>query len=62
MEQFKVILTQDDRDPILWRGHVVIGNPRVYFKPLNKVWEVFKGTYDARNIVIVDDSKEKTYL
>jgi hypothetical protein len=39
------------------KGHVGVGNPHVYLKPLNKVWEIFKGAYDARNIVIVDDSK-----
>jgi hypothetical protein len=59
MEQFKVILTQDDCDTIPRKGYVGVGNPNVYLKPLNKVWEILKGAYDARNIMIVDDSKEK---
>lgn len=58
-EQFKVILTQYDCDTILRKGYVVFGNPHVYLKHLNKVWAILMGSYDARNTVIVDDSKEK---
>jgi len=39
-------------------GHVGDRNPHVYLIPLCKVWEIFKDTYDARNIVIVDYLKE----
>jgi len=58
-KQFKVILTQDDCDTIPRNDHVAAGNPHVYIKSLNKVWEIFKGFYDIRSTLIADDSSEK---
>jgi hypothetical protein len=44
---------------MLRKGCVGVGNTHVYFKPLNKVWHIFKDSYDARKTMnIVDDSKE----
>lgn len=55
---FKVILTQDECHTIPRKGYGGFGNPYVYLKALTKVWEIWMGGYDARNTMIVDDSKE----
>ena len=41
------------------KDHVGVGDPYMYLKPLNKVWDTLKGGYDARNTMIVDDLKQK---
>ena len=59
MKQFKVIMTQDYCDIISRKGYADFENPHVYLKPINKVWKMLKGGYDARNTMVVDDSKGK---
>jgi hypothetical protein len=58
-KQFKVILTQNDCNTIPRKGCVGVENAYVYLKILNKDWEILKVFYDSRNIVTIDDSKEK---
>jgi hypothetical protein len=40
-EKLKVIITQENCDNVLRKGHVGFGNPHVYLKLLNKVWDIF---------------------
>jgi len=42
-EQFKIILTQHDCGTIPWKGYVIVGNPHLYLKSLNKLWKILSG-------------------
>jgi hypothetical protein len=55
--EFKFILIEEDCDMICREGYVGVGNPHVHLKHINNIWEILKGAYYARNIMIVVNSK-----
>ena len=58
-ENFRVILIEDYCSPIYREGFDGDVNPYVFLKPLIKVWDILIHGYDARNTIIVDDTKER---